>query len=857
MFGAHQKTLPLTVIVVLSCVFCETPRAWSQKARSMGRSNPGILGRLFSGDSGRGGSTSSGERSAGTPASTIDPKNVDWTGVPFHQPRGQSGGATGPIVDPGKAAPRRAASGPQVTGNRSAPQTARGTPAPIIPGGVPKPPAPDTDRPPAFERRELEVGPTNEAFSETFSSRRSRRETVQPFELNQRSASDAVPVERPAMIANGNQNVGAAPQVSQRPIAGVTGDNSSDSVAGLLPVESDAARQVQKRAEPQAAAPAIPPSMQAVDRAPQVLADNLTGNLPMSDPNSADNADKEDKEDQAEASLVLENSGPSIISEPARPGSKNRPVGSGLAAQDSSNLSDSDDGWNSSANVSVKSQTPAGKATGEADPATQASQPKLANQSPPKTVGINSIPSEAPGLRVVAEGPERVTLRQPNRYELRVENRGSVNAAGVVVRAVLPAWVAVSNWKPTSGSVELESDPRSNEVLWQVEDLKAGEVQRLTMQLIPQQAGGFDVEVDWTLVPQQKKMLVQVEEPKLEILIDGPEEVVFGESATYVVRILNPGDGVAPGVVFTLSPQSPTPQAQRIGQIPPGKEAQFEVELSAQDRGDLQIHGLATGDLDLRAEASRTINVATADLEAILTGPPLRYQHNEAAYRLQVINNGKAISRNATASVKIPAAVEYLGGIDSAQISGGVLRWQIGELAPGQKLEYQLRCRMNQTGEHELAFQCRGSAAGEAKVALSTRVEAVADLVLQAHDPAAPAPVDAPVTYEIVLHNRGSKAATDVQVLAHFSDFVEPNQVSGHQGEISVGKVVFDRVDRIEPGQTLKLQIEARANREGVHRFRAEVTSGDVVLVAEESTRYLQVADEQISRRSSETSLSW
>lgn len=851
MFGAHQKTLPLTVIVVLSCVFCETPRAWSQKARSMGRSNPGILGRLFSGNSGSGGSTSSDERSAGTPASTIDPKNVDWTGVPFHQPRGQSGGATGPIVDPGKAAPRRAASAPQVAGNRSAPQIARSTPAPIIPGGVPKPPAPDTDRPPAVERRELEVGPTSEAFSGTFSSRRSRRETVQPFELNQRSASDAVPSRRPAMVADNNQNVGAAPQVSQRPISGVTGGQATASSTGLLPVESDAAQQVPTQAEPQAEAPAMPPSLQAVDRAPQVLADNLTGNPPVSGLDSADGADK------AEASLVLENSGPSPVSEPARPGSKNQPVGSGLAAQDSGNSSDSDDDWKSSANVSVKSETPAEKATGEADPATQASQPKLANQAPPKTVGINSIPSEAPGLRVVAEGPERVTLRQPNRYELRVENRGSVNAAGVVVRAVLPAWVAVSNWKPTSGSVELESDPRSNEVLWQVEDLKAGEVQRLTMQLIPQQAGGFDVEVDWTLVPQQKKMLVQVEEPKLEILIDGPEEVVFGESATYVVRILNPGDGVAPGVVFTLSPQSPTPQTQRIGQIPPGKEAQFEVELSAQDQGDLQIHGLATGDLDLRAEASKTINVATADLEAILTGPPLRYQHNEAAYRLQVINNGKATCRNATASLKIPAAVEYLGGIDSAQISGGVLRWQIGELASGQKQEYQLRCRMNQTGEHELAFQCRGSAAGEAKVALTTRVEAVADLVLQAHDPAAPAPVDAPVTYEIVLHNRGSKAATDVQVLAHFSDFVEPNQVSGHQGEISVGKVVFDRVDRIEPGQTLKLQIEARANREGVHRFRAEVTSGDVVLVAEESTRYLKVADEQISRRSSETSLSW
>ena len=85
------------------------------------------------------------------------------------------------------------------------------------------------------------------------------------------------------------------------------------------------------------------------------------------------------------------------------------------------------------------------------------------------------------------------------------------------------------------------------------------------------------------------------------------------------MRVLNPGDGIAPNVVFTLSPNSSTPQTQRIGNIPPGKEAQFEVELTAQDLGNLKIDGLATGDLELRAVASKTIRVSAAKLEAILT----------------------------------------------------------------------------------------------------------------------------------------------------------------------------------------------------------------------------------------------
>ena len=123
-------------------------------------------------------------------------------------------------------------------------------------------------------------------------------------------------------------------------------------------------------------------------------------------------------------------------------------------------------------------------------------------------------------------------------------------------------------------------------------------------------SGNYDLDIDWTLIPQKSVARVQVREPRLNLTIEGPDEVVFGESQTYKVRVLNPGNGTASNVVFTLSLNSATPQSQKIGDIPPGKEAQFDIELTAKDHGDLKIHGLAAGDLSLRADAEKTIKVS-------------------------------------------------------------------------------------------------------------------------------------------------------------------------------------------------------------------------------------------------------
>ncbi|HBV63457.1 MAG TPA: hypothetical protein DEF45_10590 [Rhodopirellula sp.] len=473
-------------------------------------------------------------------------------------------------------------------------------------------------------------------------------------------------------------------------------------------------------------------------------------------------------------------------------------------------------------------------------------------RTPGAATGLTNSTSELPGIRVATFGPSEVTIRQVNEYEIRVENRGAIDARGVIVRASIPDWAEMKGQNVTTGNVNADSNGKLEHLVWTIDRLPAGTSEKMFIRLIAARSGSYGLDVDWTMQPQKSVAKVRVHEPRLDLSIEGPDQVIYGMSQTYKVRVLNPGDGTAPNVVFTLSPNSATPQTQRIGDIPAGKEAQFDVELTAQDLGDLKIHGLASADLELRSEASKTIRVAAAKLEAVLSGPQLKYQNTEAMYGLQLQNNGSAASENVIATLRLPAGVKYLGGMEGVVAQGNILQWRLSSLKPGEMQNYQFRCQMTSTGEHVFAFECAGTAAGMTDVSIATRVESIADLVLTVSDPPAPAPIGSDVTYEIVIRNRGSKEATNVGAVAQFGHGIEPKRIEGHTGEVVPGQVMFNAIPRIGAGAEVRLRVIAQAEKAGHHRFRAEVHSGDTMLVAEEATHYMSSQSDRVSRRSSD-----
>lgn len=465
--------------------------------------------------------------------------------------------------------------------------------------------------------------------------------------------------------------------------------------------------------------------------------------------------------------------------------------------------------------------------------------------------GRNSVSSELPGLRVVTVGPSSVIIHETQPFEIRVENRGSIDASGIMVRALVPDWAKIEGHRSTIGTVEKQQVDGQERMVWILPSLPAGASQSLNLQLIAFAGGVHGLDIDWTLVPQQSVTNIEVKQPELQLVIDGPEEVIYGQSQTYRVRVMNPGNGTASDVMFTLSPDSASAQSQPIGDIPSGKEAQFEIELTAQDMGDLKISGLASSPLGLKSNAEKNIRVTAARLESALAGPELRYQDTNGAYLLELTNQGDAVSQNVQATLKLPAGVRYSGGIQGAQQQGNTLSWTVDGLAPGATREYEFQCLMASPGNHNIEFSAEGSAAGKTYVALTTRVESIADLVMTIQDPAAPAPVGSEVAYEIVVNNRGSRQADAVRVIAQFSEGIEPIRIEGHTGRVLTGQVLLDPINAIQPGQSLRIKVIAKADTEGNHRFRTEIRSGETVLVAEEATRYLGSGQQRVSRRSS------
>ena len=151
-----------------------------------------------------------------------------------------------------------------------------------------------------------------------------------------------------------------------------------------------------------------------------------------------------------------------------------------------------------------------------------------------------------------------------------------------------------------------------------------------------------------------------------------------------------------------------------------------------------------------------------------------------------------------------------------------------------------MQCDLTVGGQNQLVARIQGTDDQLASDSAVTTVEAIADLKLIVNDPKGPIPVGQDAIYEIEVVNRGSKAAQDVQLVAQFSDGIEPAAASGQRAEIVPGQVVFEPITNIPAGGKVAVRITARASVAGNLRFRAELNCGtpETKLVAEESTRF-------------------
>jgi hypothetical protein len=447
------------------------------------------------------------------------------------------------------------------------------------------------------------------------------------------------------------------------------------------------------------------------------------------------------------------------------------------------------------------------------------------------------------------EGPPRIIVGRAATYRVTLENRGDDAARDMTAAIAVPAWAEVVDAAASGGVVERvapSAEGQPNAIQWQLYELPAGAAQTLTLQLIPRDGRSLQLGVQWTHAPCGGQATVEVQEPKLQMDIAGPAEVMFGKSQRYTLTLANPGNGPAEEVNIELTPPGGDARSlvrHRVGALAPGQTKRIELELTARQAGELKIQAVAQAAGDLRTEAACSVLCRKAELQVDWRGPDKNYAGAVATYFFRVRNPGTAVADNVGVAVNLPAGCELVDASDghSWNATQRAVVWKAGQLNANEERFLQLRCRMSQPGVNNIDVAARTAAGDLSDVkSVPVTIEALADLKLEVSDPKGVIPVGETAVYEIHVKNRGLTAARGVNVVAMFSQGVEPSHVDGGQHVIRDGRVQFRTIDNLPAGAEAAFRIHAQATAAGTHLFRAEVICDDLEtkLSSEETTRY-------------------
>lgn len=469
--------------------------------------------------------------------------------------------------------------------------------------------------------------------------------------------------------------------------------------------------------------------------------------------------------------------------------------------------------------------------------------PRSANQPQQPTPVDELLRSVAPRVQVTLNGPDDLPVGKPAEYRVVVKNDDSIDLHGLILRLDFPAGVQVQTAEPSHGEFDVEVAPDGLTLLtWGFENLTAGASATAPIQLIASSPKNFAVAMEWTLMPLSGDTEIEVLAPRLELALQGPAEVSYGQPNIYHLSVRNPGNAVASNVVVNLSAEPYGSSSADIGQIAPGQQEVIDVELTFNQQGPISIVANAQAENDLSSSTGIDVIVRQAHLHAELVAPQVVYHGATSVAQIRVTNSGDADARSLQATVQLPAGTELISAPANYQLNGRELTWPIAKLPAGSAEEFALQFKLSTAGANVIDFACSGKSVERVLASAETHVEAITDLKLIVNDPVAPAPVGGEVPYELTLTNRGSKAASNVRVIAQFSEGIEPTRGVGQASRVVPGQLFFEPIPRIAAGEAIRLQVYARAETDGVHRFRVEVRSdeSDVRLVQEESTQYLK-----------------
>ena len=281
--------------------------------------------------------------------------------------------------------------------------------------------------------------------------------------------------------------------------------------------------------------------------------------------------------------------------------------------------------------------------------------------------GVSSGP-QSPGVTLQWVNHGGFNVGQMCDVELVVKNTSQTVVRSVMTEAVIPENVAVVEARPAAAEgAEMPT--------WTFGELQPGQSRSVMLKVIPKTRG--DVRLDaYVRLTGTSTSQFAVQEPMIGVVVSGPEEIEVGQQVGYIVRVSNPGTGLANNVIIQaaipegLEHRNGSLLTIEIGTLNPGESRQARLSLTAVEGGDQQLAVRVLADGGLSDQTTTAISVAEPQLAVALAGPEAPMAGRSEDYKLSVSNSGSVQSTNVRAKYIIPGGCTFV----SADRGGNLLR---------------------------------------------------------------------------------------------------------------------------------------------------------------------------------------
>lgn len=214
-----------------------------------------------------------------------------------------------------------------------------------------------------------------------------------------------------------------------------------------------------------------------------------------------------------------------------------------------------------------------------------------------------------------------------------------------------------------------------------------------------------------------------------------------------------------------------------------------------------------------------------------LTGPRLVFLYRNAKYSFTVLNTEKEPRKAGEVTATLSQEFDFISSSPKAVFtpakgdSPALVTWQLGDIAPGGKVEIELKLRGKARGQARIYSKLTFSGATLRTASLETKVIGVPAMHISSYDTEDPVEVGKQTIYVIEARNEGTFPCTNVTLESKIPEVMEFVSAEGPvEFKHNAGSTHFEPFPILQPGEKLTYKVVCNAVKAGFAKHTATLT---------------------------------